>query len=304
MRLLDKRILVAGGTGFVGKRAVSLFEQEGAHVFVLSRKERVSTDNITYFVADLNNYESLRGLAAEHFDACVYMAANIPEVGQPKESYRDAKKSTLDPLINFCEVFSQQVEKFIYISTIDVLGACDCIDYSEDAEIGVASPYGLAKYCGEFYVKDYCERAQIPYTILRFSQVYGPNEPIVRVIPIMKNALVNQNEFTIYSDGSELRRFLYVDDAVQAIMCALVSDKQGIYNIAGLETCTLLELVHKMEKVFSLKLPLKVLNKNRGMNNVPSIAKAERELFYIPKVSIEEGLRKILIEENSNEKVR
>lgn len=300
-QIKGKKILVAGGTGFIGKRLVSRLINEGADVFVITRKEKTSQDRLTYHKADLNDFNSLNSIPKISYDACVYMAANIPEVGQPKETYLDAKRSTLDPLVNFCEVFSSQVSKFVYISTIDVLGGCDELDYDESAPINIATPYGLAKFCGEFYVKDYCSNYSIPYTILRFSQVYGPNEPIVRVIPIIRNAIKYGKEFTIYSDGSELRRFLYVDDAATAIICALNAEEQGIFNIAGFEICSLIDLVDKVEKAYSCKLNLKILNKNKGNSNVPSIGKAELRLGYHPEFSITNGLNAIIEEERVSE---
>ena len=296
--LLGMRILIAGGTGFIGSRLVSMLVNEGCNLSIISRKEQqIAFKEVKYYRADLNDISSLQKIESK-YDACIYMAANIPLKGQAKESYLDARKTTLDPLTNFCEVFSSTVSKFVYISSIDVLGSCSTVEYDKDTNVNVATPYGLAKFCGEFYVKDYCCMNTIPYIILRFSQVYGPKEPLVRVIPIMKDALINQKEFTIYSDGSELRRFLFIDDAIQAILCALKENETGVFNIAGSEVCSLLELVRKMEKVYDRKLKLKILNNSHGQSNVPAIAKAENLLHYHSNFSVYEGLHKIKMEES------
>ena len=118
----------------------------------------------------------------------------------------------------------------------------------------LTSPYGLSKYCGKFYIKHYCEELGICWQCLRFSQVYDTNEPIVRIIPITKNALISDKLFSLYTDGQEKRRFLYVNDASEAIGGALLSDRKGIYNIAGKDVCTMEELARIMEHVYEKKL--------------------------------------------------
>ena len=293
-----KKFLLAGGTGFVGKRVTAYLVNAGAEVYIITRSIRSSNNKVHYLTVDLNDIETLRKIECNDFDACVYMAAYIPEIGQKKESYLDAKKSTLDPLVNFCECFTSRVKFFVYISSIDVLGPNHNLYYDEMEEIHTATPYGLAKLCGELYVKSYCEQNSVPWNCLRFSQVYGSFEPVVRVIPIMKNSLQNGLPFSLYSDGKEKRRFLYVDDGVQAIACALNSKAVGVYNIAGKTVSTMEELAHTMENVYGRKLQLNILNNIVGEDNVPSIKKAEDVLGFIPKVSLENGLETIKREES------
>lgn len=294
--LYQKKILIAGGTGFIGKRLVAHLASEGANLYVISRKHHDDSKNIKYIQCDLNNSEDINAIN-EHFDACVYMAANIPQRGQKKETYSEAKESTLDPSIHFFDTFVKNTKKLIYISSIDVLGECDTEMYNECATPKNATPYGLAKYCGEYYAEAYCRMNNCKCTILRFSQVYGPSEPIVRIIPIMKEAILSEKTFSIYTDGEEKRRFLYVDDAVESICLALKMDASGIYNIAGKDVSSIRELAIAMEEVYSKKLNLEILNQFKGKNNIPSIAKAESELGYRPKYSLVEGLKLIKEEE-------
>lgn len=295
-----RKILIAGGTGFIGRRATKFLAECGARVYVISRNAHESKQNIQYICADLNDRKQLDNAVDDAFDACVYMAAYIPEAGQKKETYLDAQRSTLEPLVNFCDRVAPHIKRFVYISSIDVLGKYEKPYYDETAEPNVATPYGLAKYCGEFYVRNYCEQYGVNWICLRFSQVYGAREPIVRIIPIMKNALISGTPFSIFTDGKEKRRFLYVNDAVQAISCALQSDRTGIYNIAGKDVCTIEELSHTIEKVYGKKLALKILNKVQGSDNVPSIEKALNELRYLPQYSLADGLKCMKEEEDEN----
>lgn len=288
----NKKLLIAGGTGFIGKRLITYLQTTTSEVYVLTRRQLEDVGNIHYIRADLNQSETLENLFREQkFDAAVYMAANIPILGSKKETYREAERSTLAPLINFLDNFCNKIERIIYISSVDVLGICDQIDYNENTQIGVATPYGLAKYCGEFYVKDYFEQYSKTYITFRFSQVYGPNEPIVRIIPILINAIKENSEFNFYTNATELRRFLYVDDAVQAIVKGIVSKQTGIYNIAGKEKISMLDLVVLIENIWNKKLNYHVLGRTEGHDNVPGIEKSMHDLNYIPEVPMSEGLK-------------
>lgn len=297
--LKGKKVLVAGGTGFIGKRCVELLEIIGCNVTVLTRKEKESSEKVVYVKSDLINHGSLINLFAEEmFDFGIYMAANIPILGAKKETYLDAKQSTLDPFVNFCDAFLNKIKSFVYVSSIDIIGKVSKDNYDETESLNNPTPYGLAKYCGENYTKVICENLGIPYKILRFSQVYGPNEPVVRIIAILKDSLLNGKEFNLFTEGTESRRFLFIDDAVQSIIRCFLSEKIGIYNIAGPDSITMLDLISIMEKVFDKKLNLNLLKKVKGNSNIPSINKAKTELEFIPNFSIQEGLQIIKEVEN------
>lgn len=290
----NKKIIIAGGTGFIGKRVVSLLISLNAQVFVITRNKNISGKNITYLNVDLNNKSELeRYRGKEKFDMAIYLAAKIPFLNGKKESYVEAKYSTFDPLINFCDCFIQDTKKFVFASSIDAAGICEIPEYGEEISSYNVSAYGLAKYCGELYAKKICEENSCRCIILRFSQVYGLDEPEIKIIPMLKRALNSGTEFRLFTDGKERRKYLYVDDAVQAIFRSLLSDETGTYNIAGKEAISMNELIKLMEEIWRKKLFLNRLNRKKGKNNLPGIQKAQKELEFQPEVSIEQGLRLI-----------
>ena len=215
--LRNKKILIAGGTGFIGKNVIRFFEKHGICSTVLTRSRREKSCFTDYQMCDLRNQAALEEVAGK-YDILIYLAANIPLRDSKKESYADAMESTLVPFINCASAFVQEGVRLIYASSVDVLGACNIFEFTEKEVPGIATPYGLAKYCGEFYARDICASSNAECVILRFAQVYGPNEPIVRIIPIIREAILNDGKFDIWTDGKERRRFLYVDDAVQSII--------------------------------------------------------------------------------------
>lgn len=292
--LKNQKVLVAGGTGFIGKRFIEYLEKNEIETYVISRRKLEDKKYITYLNADLNDKEVLNLLGKKYkFDKLVYLAANIPLANAKKETYQDAVDSTLIPFVNFCTAFVHENCKLIYASSVDVLGNCNVNNYTEEVKPNVATPYGLAKYCGEFYATAICSKIGAKCLMYRFSQVYGPKEPVVRVIPILVNAIVNEKPFEIWTDGHEKRRFLYVDDAVQSLALGLTKDIVGVYNIAGEEIITMIDLVTKIENVFEKKLDYKILSKVVGNDNVPDIIKAKTELGYLPEVDMNFGIEMV-----------
>ena len=136
--------------------------------------------------------------------------------------------------------------------------------------------------------------------MLRFSQVYGPNEPLVRIIPILLDAVVNDKCFKLYGTGNEKRRFLYVDDAVQAIVKAIDYPETGVFNIAGASSDSILDLINIAQKVYNKKLNIEKINVEcNTFDNIPDITKAEKMLGYVPEFTLEKGIEKIYNEQHS-----
>ena len=291
-QLKNKKILITGGTGFIGKKLVERLEKNNIESYVLTRRKILDSAKTKYIQCDLNTLEKYPDELKEmKFDYCIYLAANIPTIGEKKENYLEAKNSTLDPLIKFLTYFKKNIKKFIYTSSIDILGKVQKLNYKEDEIPNNPTPYGLAKYCGEFYVQNICETEGINWSILRFSQVYGKNEPIVRIIPILIERIKEEQEFTLFTTGEEKRRFLHVSDAVNGIICACLNGKQSIYNIAGEDIKSINEVIKIIEENFEKKLKLNKLDKINGVDNIPNIDKAKSELNYKPEYILEKGIQ-------------
>lgn len=290
--LRSKKILIAGGTGFIGQRVVKILEGHDICSTVLTRKKRENTKFTEYKVADLSDKASLENIIDE-YDILVYLAANIPLRGSKRENYQDALWTTLVPFVNFLTAFVHKGSRLVYASSVDALGICDIYEYKEDALIGVSTPYGLAKYCGEFYARNICATSGAECIMLRLAQVYGPDEPMIRIIPIIRDAISNDKKFEIWTDGSEKRRFLYVDDAVQAIVIGMDNAPQGVYNIAGNEVVSMKRLVELMIDIFEKNFSYTILNKIKGVDNVPGIDLANDVLNFSPEVGLRDGLKAV-----------
>lgn len=293
------KILITGGTGFIGNIVTPILAEHGHECIVLTRRDIQSTNNhIQYIKCDLQkDTDDTMSRIAEQIgkcDAILYMAAKIPVIGQKKETFSDALLSTLYPLVRFIQAFGTFTKKIIYLSSIDTIGIPPCDYYDENCPSIAYSPYGIAKLAGETYLKSFATANNIALISLRFSQVYGPNEPMVRIIPILINAVKTNTPFTLYGDGNEKRRFLYVRDAANAIECALQSSATGTYNIAGKSIDSVNDLCRIVQAVYATKLNLSHNSSvTNTFNNIPSIMRAQEELGFTPLYTLEMGIKEI-----------
>lgn len=290
-----KKVLVTGGTGFIGDFFVSELIRNGASVFCLTRKVPSRREGVTYIKCDLLNISSDE---AEVFrkeinntDYIVYLAASIPLVTAAKESIIAAKENNLDAMLNFLEAFGELSPVIVFASTIDVYGVPSKENFDESLPIVPNSTYAVAKYCCEKYIEYYCAVKNKKYNILRFSQVYGPHEPLVRVIPILVDAIVNGKEFTLKGEGEDKRRFIYVEDVARALVASMESPHNTVYNIAGAEDTSIMDVINISEKITGKKFQYeKIPTSQKPLHILPFCEKALLELNFKPRFSFAEGM--------------
>jgi len=297
MELKDGNILLAGASGFLGAAVAKRLSEEGCSVTALSRQSQLfEHKGLRWRVCDLAKRETLCQVAQSWplWDAVVYLAANIPKSGQKKENLREARESSLDPFLNLLEALAGRYRHLIYASSIDVYGVPSKGDYSESEALNPLTPYALAKLAGEYYAAVDSKNAKGQLTILRFSQIYGPNEPLVRVISVLREALSLRKTFRLMTSGRERRRFVYLTDAAEAVLCALRSNNVGTFNIAGKDVLSIMELINLFTLVSGRNLNLEYVSPvNPAFDNVPDITAAERALNFYPAVTMKQGLEQI-----------
>lgn len=300
MNLNDKKIIVVGGTGFIGKYLLDSLADDCADVYCFTRKENIpDKKNIKYINCDLRNIDPLLGGSTckniGKADWIIYLAASIPLLSDKKENLTCAMENNLGCFLHFLENFGDMSDKIIFTSSIDVYGIPKTPQFSESAEIKPLTNYAIAKYCQEKYLEYFCRLKSKQYVILRLSQVFGPNEPLVRVMSILINALLQDKEFTLTGSGTDKRRFLYVKDAVHAIKLAMNYSKSDVFNIAGSEDISVLETIKIVEKISNKKLKIKKVDVIRDKIDIlPDFTKAKKDLAYGPKYTFQSGVEDIL----------
>ena len=186
-----------------------------------------------------------------------------------------------------------QLEKFLQVSTSSVYGR-EAVG-GEDLATAPVSPYGATKLAAEHLALAHFRDSQFPVTILRYFSVYGPGQrPDMAYRKFIAHALAEE-PIDVFGDGSQTRSNTFIDDCVRATIGALDKARDGeIYNIAGGTERSLNEALALIEAAVGKDISVNFLPRARGDQDrtFGDSAKAQRELEFSHRVSLEEGLER------------
>jgi len=302
---LNKRtFLVTGGAGFIGSHIVDKLLDIGHSVVIVDnlstgKKKNINSKSIFYKL-DICNKRTLESVFKRHrIDYVIHQAAKINSGINHENAILDVNTSVLGTLNLLDFSVKYKIKKLIYASSVSVYGEPKKIPVAERDQLLPIYSYGVAKKCAEEYVRYYSHNHGLNYTILRYSNVYGPRQPIfgeVGVIAIYTDLTLKGKPLIIYGDGTHLRDYIYVDDAVNLTYKALTSADQGLINIAcGKGVCTN-EIFAIFNYYYNNKLKAIIKPERTGESGsfCANIKKSQKLLKCTPKVSIKEGIKKTI----------
>lgn len=289
------RVLVTGGTGFIGGPLLKLLSSApDTEAVVLARRVRKDHGNIRYIEVDLADIGSVEAFAstAGSFDVLVHLMALIPTVASADPGVREYVRQNIGATVNLAACLGGRVKSVVYGSTLDVYGTVKTLPVTEAHQTEPLTYYGATKLAAEKLLAVLCRERDIPLSILRFSQVYGPGEPVIKAIPAFISAVVDGRPPVVYGDGSDLRDYVYVDDAAAAVMCAIRSDSAGgVFNISGGRPVSLLEVLETV--IEAGKSSLRPVFDERRKDRIDmhfDISCAKDVLGWAPSISLCEGI--------------
>jgi UDP-glucose 4-epimerase len=238
------RILVTGGSGFIGSHVVDKLDEAGFEPrnYDLRPSPHHEPEAVDTVIGDLLDVDALTEAMAD-CEAVVHLAA-YADVGVVADQPVSAEECNARGTLAVLEAARATGTRVIYGSTIWVYGASGEGLIDEEAPIGLPDHlYTASKLAGEMYCTSYAELYDVPCTILRFGIPYGPRARPSAVIPIFVSKALKGEPLTIAGDGMQTRRFVYVEDLADGVIAALERGEENrIYNLAGDETVTIREL--------------------------------------------------------------
>ena len=301
-----QKILVTGGAGFIGSHSVDLLLDEGHSVVVLDNFSSGHTENLPTTHDRLKIIEGdIRdaSIVAESFlgvSHCLHLAAQVSVV----KSLQDPEDSAAQNILGFINILNaakeNKIKKLVYASSAAAYGSPKSLPLNESATLIPESPYGLEKQINELYVKMYENLYGLSTCGLRYFNVYGPRQdptsPYTGVIALFANAIQAKKPLTIYGDGTQTRDFIFVQDVAQINVAALMSNYQGLVNVATGNTVSLLELIQCLEKIVGYNSEKKFMPAREGdiKHSAASVDLLNNQLKVFANHSLEEGLRKLL----------
>jgi UDP-glucose 4-epimerase len=240
------RILVTGGSGFIGSHVVVRLRAEGhePRVFDLVRPARSSTEPVDCVLGNVLDADSLRD-AMRACDAVIHLAAvaDVDEVAL--DPLRADLVNTRGTAMVLEAARNEGIGQVLYGSTIWVYGnAPGGVLLDEDALLVPPEHfYTATKFAGELYCRSYQTMYGLAPTILRFGIPHGPGaRPTTVVARFVARALAGA-PLHIHGDGLQSRQFVYVEDLAEGIVASLAEPAQGrTYNLVGEETVSVREI--------------------------------------------------------------
>lgn len=308
-------ILITGGAGFIGSHIADLLIEEGYDVSIIDDLSNGKEENInpkaTFYHLNILDKKLSAIFKKENIDVIIHHAAQISVRDSVKDPIFDMENNIKGSLLLLEQSVKHKIKKFVFASTGGALyGEQDYFPADEQHPTRPLSPYAIAKLSTEKYLFFYYKTYNLPYTSLRYANVYGPRQdPFgeAGVVAIFAQKMLQDKEPIINGDGQQTRDFVFVHDVARANLLALTHDVIGEMNIStGIET-TVNQIFHEIKKSTSPDIPEKHGPPMPGeqLRSVISFEKAERLLGWKSATPLAEGLRKTVAffrEKNQNDK--
>lgn len=306
------RILVTGGSGFIGSTLVDLLINEGHSVIVIDDLSTGLSSNhnesATYINEDLCRYidhpeEIITVLQEHNIDTVYHLAASADvflSINNPEKVYKINVLASI-ALVRACK--KTGVKKLVFASTSAVFGEPKYLPVDEDHDTNPISPYGLSKLGFEQYLNYFSIDTDMSITVFRLPNVYGPRQrPDLEggVIAIFYGLMKQSQPIHMIGDGQQTRDWVYVDDIANAFYKALKNhEKFNIFLLGSNTETSLNDLFACLVDVTGYKENPQYGAIRAGdiKNMVMTYSKANQSLNWTPGTTLSEGIAK-LAEEN------
>lgn len=295
---MKKKILIIGGSGFIGYHLAKKCLQLGWKVTSISTRKPKNIrklKQIKYLLCDISKKTLLKKKLKKNYDFVVNLGGHVDH---------NNKKKTFNShylgLRNLADFFlSKKIKAFVQIGSGGEYGKIRSPHY-ENKKVSQFSNsnYYRAKILSSKYLKDLYLKKNFPVTILRLYQVYGPKQDKNRFLPIIiENCILNKS-FPC-SSGLQFRDFLYIDDVVNAIIKTILINKARgeIINIGLGKALNIKRIITFIRNYIKQGEPLYGHIKLRPDENLitfPDIKKAKKILNWNPNISFRLGLKKTI----------
>lgn len=282
MKLEGERVLVTGGTGFIGSHLVKRLNDLRATVGFLEKDgKRI----------DIRDWDSIKDSEDANIVYHLAAIANVPYSFQnPRETLEVNIMGTLN-ILEFCRL--KDIKKMIFTSSY-VYGSPQYLPIDEKHPLSPLNPYAESKVIGEELCRGYSRDYDIDCTVLRPFNIYGEGQRKGNLIPdIIRQLKKGKIEL---KDPEPKRDLLYIGDLIEGFVSAGKSDVSGfeIFNLGYGESYSVKDIVDKIIDIYGKKIEVhysKERRKHEIMDTVAGIDKAKKMLEWEPKVDISEGLR-------------
>ena len=251
------RVLVLGGSGFLGSHIVDKFLAEKHDVSVYDlypERFRRSPAGIKFYTGDFGNVGALDELIATGFDAVVHCVSTTTPKSSNESPEFDIQSNVIGTLYLLDICVKHKVGKMIFLSSGGTVygnvGDVDVVD--EMHSVRPMCSYGVSKLTIEHYLDVYKHLRGLDYVALRLSNPYGARQSPLRALgalTVFLHRTLKRQNVEVWGDGGVTRDFIYVGDVANAVHLATVNPVSGVYNVGTGTGLSLREILAQIEHV-------------------------------------------------------
>jgi UDP-glucose 4-epimerase len=306
--LINSRIFVTGGAGFIGSHLVEkLLELENKVTsydnldkYYLGKQKTVSqlAKNKLFKAvnADILDYETLLQ-SMKDADLVFHLAAQPGVRFSMEHPTKTTRVNVLGSLNVLKAAKAAGVKRLVFASTSSVYGKAKFLPISEEHPTEPISVYGASKVAAEKYCKVFNDQLGLPVVTLRYHTVYGPRQRPDMAFHKWTRCYFDKKPITIYGDGEQTRDFTFVTDIIQGTLkAAELEEIDGeVFNLGGGSRITVNNVLQQLLKELDTDNTAKVEYESAKLGDVPdthaNIKKAKKTLGFKPTTRIEDGLK-------------
>lgn len=294
--MIKKKILITGGTGFIGYHLADKFKKKGWKVTSLSLKKpkkKRFLKGVKYILLDLTKKKYIEKKLKDDYSAVINLSGHTTNLYSQnlKKKIFQSHYIGAKNLIDFFK--KKKIKIFIQIGSSAEYGKAKS-PLQETVNCKPNNIYGRAKLKATKYVLSVAKKNKFPATVLRFFQVYGPKQGENRAVMQILKFCINKKKFPA-SDGKQIRDFCFIKDAINAIELTINKKVyRKVINIGYGKGISMRRLINIIKGIAKGGKPQFGVMKSRNHENpvlVPSIIRARKILGWKPKVKLKKGLK-------------
>lgn len=314
---MNRTYLVTGGAGFIGSSLADFLLKNNYKVVVIDNfcdfydpnikrnnvKNNLDNPNYKLYEIDLRNKDDVEKVFKENkIDVVIHLAAMAgvrPSIENPI-LYQEVNCIGTQNLLEVMKEYG--VKNLVMASSSSVYGNNKKVPFKETDIVDYAiSPYAATKKSNEVMTHVYHKLFNMNVIMLRFFTVYGPRQRPDLAINKFTRLMLNDEEVTMFGDGTTSRDYTYIDDIVSGIYSSInyVLNNKDVYEIVNLgnsSPISLKEMINTIAEVLNKEPKIKEMPMQQGDVNITyaDISKAKEMLNYDPKTPFKEGIEKFV----------
>ena len=293
------KILITGGSGFIGLRLYKLLKNK-FHVTIFDIRQPVESE-VNFISGSIHDDQKLSE-SIQGKDIVIHLAAAVGVKNTETNPITTLDTNIIGTKKILENCAKHKIKKIIFSSSSEVYGEPKKIPTDELQTPIPITTYGISKLAGEEYVKTFAKTYNFKYSILRFFNAVGPGQSLQFVLSEFINNALNDKPISIHGTGLQIRAFCHVDDICQGIENSISKGDNELFNIGNdSEPISIENLAKKVKRILNSKseikfIPFNISGRSRKveiLSRVPNINKAKKLLSYEPQFDLERSVRSI-----------